>query len=190
MAMSEGTKRLVVGLSLVAAGAVGTLIVLKLTTGASDDENPIRVRNKTLEFESEASQSEWTADGSTKWRLKKNKHVSNLFEVNAFGSPDCVAPLSGISVEVVFQLDAGERRTFTFTAETESSGQKKEPVVDVGNVSMAADNGGYKKKLRTNPQLSGHITQVTVRPESGNATTCSFPAEPRVLVELCREKCS
>jgi len=189
--MSEGTKRLVVGLSLVAAGAVGTLLYLKLTTTLSDDENPIRVRNKTLEFESEAAQGEWTAEGTNRWRLKKNKHVSDVFEVHAFGSANCVAPVQGNSVEVVFQLDGGETRTFTFSTESEGGGPnpKREPIVDVGPVPMTADNAGYKKKLRTNPQLSGHITQVTVRPQSGTPTVCSFPAEPRVLVELCRGGC-
>jgi hypothetical protein len=188
--MNERTKRLVVALSLVAAGAVGALIFVKLTT-AADDENPIRVRNKTLEFESEASQAEWVAEGATKYRLKKNKRASDVFEVNAFGSSDCLTPLNGISVQVVFQLDSGGTRTFTFTTDTEASGgNKKEPIVDVGNVPMAADNTGYKKKLRTNPQLAGHITEITVSPQSGTATKCTFPAEPRVLVELCRGTCS
>jgi hypothetical protein len=193
--MSEGTKRLVVGLSLVAAGVVGTLIVLRLTAPlADDDENPIRVRNKTLEFESEASRSEWVPEGTTKWRLKKNKHASDVFEVNAFGSssPACLTPLSGTSVEVVFQPDSGgDPVTFTFKAEDEvepEKEKKKEPTVEVGNVSMTADNGSYKKKLRPS-QLQGHITQITVTRQTGSATICSFPAEPRVLVELCRQQC-
>src|SRR4029453_3944959 len=116
--MSERTKRVILVLSLVAAGAIGAFIFLKMRL-AADDENPIRVRNKILEFESEASQAEWVAEGATKYRLKKNKHASSVFEVNAFGSSDCLTSLNGISVQVVFQLDSGETRTFTFTTADE-----------------------------------------------------------------------
>jgi hypothetical protein len=187
--MSDGTKKLVVAVSLVAAVVGGILIISKLR--AADDENPIRVRNKTLEFESEAAQGEWVTEGSTKYRLKKNKHPSAVFEVNAFGSSNCVTPLNGVTVEVQFELDAGAGiRTFTFTTADESGGNpKKEPIVDVGQVPMSADNSGYKKKLRPNPQLTGHITQVIVTSQAGAPTTCSFPAEPRVMVELCRQAC-
>jgi hypothetical protein len=191
MAMSDRTKQVIVGLSLLAAGVVGTLLILKVLT-LSDDENPIRVRNKILNFESEGPHDEWTAEGTTKWRLKKNKHPSDQFEVNAFGSSDCVTPLSGLSVQIVFELDGGAgTRTFTITADSETGqNPKREPVVDVGNSPMTAENLTYKKKLRINADPSGHITQITVQPKAGNPVTCHFPAEPRVLVELCREKCS
>jgi hypothetical protein len=182
----------IAALSLLGAGIVGTYVVMKLMTARADDENPIRVRNKILNFESESPQSEWAADSSTKWRLKKNKHVSNVFEVNAFGSPDCVSSVSGVSVQITFQLDSGGTRTFTITTETDGSGQnpKREPVVDVGNATMTPDNGSYKKKLRIDADPSGHITQMVVQPQSGNPVTCTFPPEPRVLVELCRGRCS
>jgi hypothetical protein len=93
----------------------------------------------------------------------------------------------------VFQLDGGGTRTFTFTTAAESGGggnPKREPIVDVGQVTMAADNSGYKEKLRTNLQLAGHITEISVTPQSGTVTKCTIPAEPRVLVEVCRETCS
>ena len=195
MAMTEGTKRLVVGLSLVAAGAVGTLVFLKLTTRLADDENPIRVRNKTLEFESESPNSEWKPEQgqSTKWRLTKNKHSSNVFEVNAFGSPDCVTPLQGVTVDVTFLLDSGGQTKFTFTTASDGSGSnpKFEPVLDVGNVTVQEDNGGKTKKLRiTQNPFSGRISGITVVSQAGASTNCSFVDVPRVLVELCRGTCS
>jgi polyisoprenoid-binding protein YceI len=190
--MSDRTKRIIVGASLLAAGVVGTLIFLKLRL--ADDENPIRVRNKILNFESEGSQTEWAADGSSRWRLKKNKHPSNVFEVNAFGSSNCVTAVSGISVQVVFQQDDGTTRTFTITTDTEANpGQnpKREPVIELANADdLDSDNAGYKKKLRIKNDPQGHITQIIVRPQSGDPVTCNFPAEPRVLVELCRGQCS
>jgi hypothetical protein len=190
VALTVQTKRVIAALSLVGAGILGTYIVLKFLTTRADDENPIRVRNKILNFESESSQSTWTLAGG-KWKLKKNRHVSDVYEVNAFGSSDCVTSLFGVSVQITFQLDSGDTRTFTITTEAESGqNPKREPVVDPGNSQMTEDNGSYKKKLRISADPSGHITQMIVQPQSGNPVTCTFPAEPRVLVELCRGRCS
>jgi hypothetical protein len=190
--MSDRAKLLVVGASFLAAGVVSTLLIMKVRI--ADDENPIRVRNKILQFESEGPNSEWSQDG-TKWRLKKNKHTSDLFQVTAFGSPSpgCLNPLSGINVQVDFRVDgSAETRTFTISTESEagSSGPnpKREPVVDVGNVSMTAENAGLKKRIQ-NPD-SGHITQITVNSQAGTPTICTFPDAPRVLIELCRGACS
>jgi hypothetical protein len=191
VALSDRAKRIIVALSFLGAGIVGTYLFLKLATARADDENPIRVRNKILNFESESPQGEWAADGGTRWRLKKNKHVSDVFEVNAFGSSDCVASLFGVSVQITFQLDSGDTRTFTITtADEPGQNPKKEPVVDVGASQMSSDNGGYKKKLRLASDPSGHITQMIVQQQTGGPVTCTFPAEPRVLIELCRGRCS
>ncbi len=149
MAMSDRTKRIIVGASLLAAGVVGILIYLKLTTTLADDENPIRVRNKILNFESESPQSQWVRQNDGKWRLKKNKHASGVFEVNAFGSSDCVTSMQGTSVQVLFLQDDGTARTFTITTgdeeDTGPNPRKKEPLLDPGNAPMTADNNGYKK---------------------------------------------
>lgn len=169
-----------------------TAIYIGSTTLADEDRNPIRVKNKILHFESEGKHSEWNGDSATKWRLKGNKHDSGVYEVNAFGSADCLAPLSGQSVQIVFQIGADDdpqRQTKTFVFGIEGTGNKREPIVTFDNVTMTADNSGYSKKLRIDADPQGAIKEVTVTPPSGSATKCTFPADRRVMVELCREKC-
>lgn len=174
------------------AAAAGTLACTKLRLG-DEDENPIRVRNKILHFDTEGKQSSWVPDrrDGRRWRLKKNKHGTNVYEVIAYGtnSSGCLDPLKATTVDVVFEV-AGSSKRFVFTIDEEEAGSGNEPVVYPQDVTMSADNSGFTKKLRIADNPQGAITRITVTPPSGSPITCEFPTDRRVLVELCRNQCS
>ena len=175
--------------------AVGTVSLATSTLACtrqlirSEDENPIRVRNKILHFDTEGRQSFWKKDNDTRmWRLKKNNHGTTVYEVLAFGANSgCLDPMKGTSVSIVFELRSGGRKNFVFTIEDRGDGN--EPAVDPGDVTMREDNSGHAKKLGIDGNPEGAIREVTVTYQS-TTKTCSFPEDRRVLIELCRNPCS
>jgi hypothetical protein len=184
--MTLTTKQL---LTLAGVAACASTLACAQFRPLSEDENPIRVRNKILHFDTEGKQSFWKKDNDTRvWRLKKNKHGTTVFEVLAFGADSgCLDAMKGTSVAIVFELRGGVRKNFVFTIE--DKGEGNEPAVDPGDVTMREDNSSYTKKLGIDGNPEGAIKEVTVTYQS-TTKTCTFPDDRRVLVELCRNQCS
>ena len=188
--MSKQRDATILALGLV-AGATGVILYQGLS---DEDRNPIRVKNKILHFETEGKNSKWDPDGGTanKWRLKGNKHGSGQYEVNAYGSTECLTPVSGETVDILFDIptSGGSVETRKFTAALEPVGNGSEPVLQAEEA-MAADNSSDAKKLRfaRSPEPNGSIREVTIH-TGQNTKTCRFPSDRRVLVELCRGSCS
>lgn len=201
MAMSIRTRRVIVGASLVAAGALGTLLILRLLAG-DDDENPIRVKNKELRIESEDKEGAWTKvpAASEKWRLNvANRYSATQYVVTAYGAnPDpeaCKNQLTGTIVEVAYKYPNNAQgqppeTTQTLTFSLVQSGPKTVPLLD-STTPMTEDNSKKVKKLRMSDDKVGGITRLTVKKDLSDAgTSCSFPADRRVAVEICMHNCS
>lgn len=190
------SKRAILGLAVAAAGLF--VVTLYFLSTADDDQNPIRVKNKQLLIETEDKDAKWHKPGAgEKWRLDVgNRESSEQYTVTAYGAnPDagnpCLKPLEGEEAEIQFQVTNGPLTVFTFNLER--VGNKNQPAVSVSGATMSADNSNKVKRLRPNAgpnQLEGSITQLVVRKAGAPVATCSFPADRKVLVELCMHSCS
>lgn len=184
-------------LLLVAVAAAALVVTAMFLLTTDDDQNPIRVKNKQLFIETE-SKDHWDKPGaSEKWHLKGGSHHdADQYTVAAFGAnPDgdnaCLKPLLGEAAEIQFQVTNGPLVVFTFNLE--QVGNKNEPAVTVSGATMSADNSKKVKRLRINAgpnALEGAITQLVVRKAGNPDATCTFPADRKVLVELCVHSCS
>jgi len=189
--MTPTTRRLLA--FAIVSIAANTLACTRAQQFRSEDENPIRVRNKVLHFDTEGRQSFWKKDNQNprRWRLKKNGHSTTVFEVIAFGTNDsgCFDPLKAERVEVTFALaGSSDRKTFVFSINNDE-GEGNEPVVDTGDVAMTEDHSGHTKRLRIDGDPQGAIEKIKVTHQS-STRECSFPGDRRVLIELCRNQCS
>jgi hypothetical protein len=170
----------------------------------SDDENPIRVKNKELRIESEDKEGAWTKvpnpGGSEKWRLNvANRYSATQYVVTAYGAnPDpeaCKNQLTGTIVQVAYKYPNTAQgqppettQTFTFTLV--QSGQNTVPLLE-STAPMTENNAKKVKKLRMSDDKVGGITELTVKKDLSDAgTSCSFPADRRVAVEICMHNCS
>lgn len=184
------SRRALLLTALFAAGVVvATLFVTKFLLG-SDDENPIRVRNKQLRIET--YEKNWVKTGATeKWKMNNaNPTASNEYIVTAYGAnPQCTNIMRGTSVVITYEIPSAspdvrpEVRTLSFALELNSAG-KPIPVL-TPSVAMTADNSKKRKFLKMTDDKLGAIASVEVA-----GTTCTFPSDRRVEVELCLHNCS
>lgn len=195
--MAINLTRKVVLMFIVSITGVSAVACTRFRT-LNDDENPIRVKNKILLFETEGKNSKWEPDrdssAANKWRVKGNKHAGDQYEVNAYGSTNCLTPIRGETVDIVFDIHNSsgqvvETKKFTFKLEDVQNG--KEPSLQAEEP-MSADNGPFLKKLKfaRTQDPGGAIREVTVHAGT-STTTCKFVEDVRVrvLVELCRGGC-
>jgi hypothetical protein len=191
MAITISKRALV--FTVLAAAAVGTATFIYLKVFVDDDQNPIRVRNKQLQIETEDAKAHWAKKSgeAKKWILDGHnpKDVAE-YVVTAYGANGCLDPLKGKEVVITYEV-SGSPVTFAFRLAPKNPGSTKlEPELDAG-VDMTADNSAPKvKKLhRTDQSVIGAITSLTV--SNGTAPgNCTFPADRRVAVELCMHNCS
>jgi hypothetical protein len=177
------SKRAILATALFATAiAVATWFLL----GTDDDRNPIRVKNKLLRIESEDKQGSWVKPGAAeKWKLDANNRKSaSEYIVTTYGADGCIDVMRGTTVEIRYEFPntGAQARTITFSLQL--NGNKTEPVLD-SSVPMTADNSNKVKKLRMTDDVQGAITRLVV-----GGTTCTFPTDRRVSVELCMHNCS
>jgi hypothetical protein len=168
---------------------VAALVIKKffLVLG-SEDENPIRVRNKQLRIET--YERNWIKTGGIeKWKMNNaNPTASTQFTVFAYGAnAGCIDPMTSTTVEIRYAIPSAsgnpEVRTLSFSLELNPAG-KPIPIL-TPSVPLAADNSKRRKILSMTDDKLGAITEVTVGPK-----TCTFPSDRRVEVELCLHNCS
>lgn len=193
------SKRAILGLA-VGAAALGVAVFFLTTT--EDDQNPIRVKNKQLLIEMEDKDAKWKKLplAAEKWRVEVgNKLASDLYTVTAYGAnPEgtnpCLQPLQGDTAEIQFRLTTGQVAILTFTLP--KFGDKSEPQLEVSGATMKEDNEPKKvKRLQMNnpsggtTPAEGTITQLSVLKAGAAVGACSFPADRKVLIELCTHRC-
>jgi hypothetical protein len=188
------SRRAIVATAFVAATlAVGTLVILKLTT-ADEDRNPIRVKNNKLRIETEDKDAKWKKPNAAQpWRLDGGGRltVQNYF-VTAFGAlPEtaCTPSLKGTSVDIQFKdTSSGAAHTLTFSLQL--SGSKIEPALATDAGTTLRENNEKKvRKLSIENDPDMTITQMTVSDGGTPVGTCNFSGDRRVLIELCMHGC-
>ena len=189
MAITISRRALLITAVAVAALVVVTYFVMKLFVLGSEDENPIRVRNKQLRIET--YDRNWIKPGAAeKWKMNNaNPTASQQYTVTAYGAnPGCIDPMTATTVEIRYSIPSTtggnpEVRTLSFSLELNPAG-KAVPVL-VPSVQMTADNSKKRKILSMVDDKLGGLSELVV----GN-TTCTFPTDRRVEVELCLHNCS
>ena len=188
MAITISKRALLITTLAVASLIAVTYFVTKFVLG-SEDENPIRVRNKQLRIET--YDRNWIKTGGTeKWKMTNaNPTASQQYTVTAYGAnPGCIDPMTATTVEIRYSIPSTsggnpEVRTLSFSLELNPAG-KPIPVV-VPSIPMTADNSKKRKILSMNDDKLGGISELVV-----GGTTCTFPTDRRVEVELCLHNCS
>lgn len=188
MAITISRRALLMTAVIAAALIIGTLIVTRFILG-SEDENPIRVRNKQLRIET--FEKNWVKVGGVeKWKMNNaNPTASSQYTVTAYGAnPDCIDSMTATTAEIRYSIPSSsggnpEVRTLSFSIELNPAG-KPIPVL-VPSVAMTEDNSKKRKILSMTDDKLGAISELTV-----GTKTCTFPSDRRVEVELCLHNCS
>ena len=179
---------------------LGTAVVAGAITAAyfftlDDDQNPIRVKNKQLRIETEDKNANWTKEpNAEKWKLGVgNPTTATEYFVTVYGAnpaTTCVSPMTGSEVAIQYKLPDGTEQNFTFRLVGIGSSPNKEPELEASTPMTAENHRPKVKKLRrTTENVIGAITSLTVR--GGTTTsTCTFPDDRLVAVELCMHNCS
>jgi hypothetical protein len=165
----------------VAALAVGVFFLL----ADDEDRNPIRVKNKQLRIETDGKPWVKPGGGETWKPNHPNGKSVNAYQVSVFGAnePACATLLHSATVVVRYAFPNAGTQPRTFTFRFQQTGSKSEPVIDAP-VPMTAENNTNNKKLRMTDDTQGAITEAVV-----GTTTCTFPTDRRVTLELCMHNC-